>query len=61
MKNIYKLIIIEILAGLHFLTKALTAPEASHTSIYWELYSLFLAAIMTTYGLYKIKQKTATS
>lgn len=61
MKNIYKLIIIEILAGLYFLIKALTAPDTSYTNIYWELSSLFLASIITTYGLYKIKQKTATS
>ena len=60
MKNIYKLIIIEILAGLYFLTKALTVPEAL-SDIYWELSSFFLASIITTYGLYKIKQKTATS
>lgn len=53
--------IIEILAGLYFLIKALIAPEASYTSIYWELSSLFVASIITTYGLYKIKQKTATS
>jgi|GEM_PF-1841797 len=60
MKNTYKLITIEILTGLYFLIQALTAPEAS-TDIYWELSSFSLASIMTTYGLYKIKQKTATS